>query len=380
MAKRLGFEKPRRVNGKVWVNTFFPPYPSVAFDRFLGAVFERKRVPFSVYFAVTDICPYRCPHCSYGNHAKGRLDTVGAKDIIRQIDALGTTTIGFTGGEPLLRDDIVELIEAAGDMSTVMFTTGHRLTDELASNLKNAGLDCLMIGLESDDGERHDKIRGVAGSFDEGLGAIETSLKAGLYTAISTVASRDKINDGTIERLAKFANTHAVHELRVLEPVPTGNLQAHAEQLLTPAESRKMYDFHVNRNRGHKHTTVACFAYLESDDMFGCGAGYHHLFIDALGNVCPCDLTPLSMGNALAEPLADIWARMSKWFDKPRCGCFMKQLYEDPDTFKQTAELPLDTESSATLCSKCPHDDKLPRVYENLFKGRKREDQSGNRK
>lgn len=371
MAKRLSCENPRKHDGLVWVNTFFPPYPSPAFDRFLDAVFERKRVPFSTYFAVTDNCPYKCPHCSYGSHAKGRLDTAQVKNIIHQIDALGTTTIGFTGGEPLLRPDIVELIESTGRMSTIMFTTGHRLTNQLAQNLKSAGLDCLMIGLESDNPDTHDQIRGVSGSFDEGLRAIQTSLNAGLYTAVSTVATRDKITDGTIERLADFANSHGAHELRILEPVPTGSLQTQKEQLLTPAESRKMYDFHVQWNRLRNNCTVASFAYLESDDMFGCGAGYHHLFIDALGNVCPCDLTPLSMGNALAEPLADIWSAMNKWFDKPRCGCFMKQLYETPDTFTESVELPLNPPAAATLCSKCPHDDKLPRVYENLFKAHK---------
>ena len=105
----------------MWVNTFFPPYPSAAFDRFLGAVLERRRVPFSTYFAVTDECPYRCPHCSYGKHQKGSLDTEGAKDVIRQIESLGTAMIGFTGGEPLMREDIVELVDyVGGRMASVM--------------------------------------------------------------------------------------------------------------------------------------------------------------------------------------------------------------------------------------------------------------------
>ncbi len=128
-----------------------------------------------------------------------------------------------------------------------------------------------------------------------------------------------------------------------------------------------MYDFHIDWNRRGKGCSVASFAYLESDEMFGCGAGYHHLFNDAVGNVCPCDLTPLSMGNAVDEPLNVIWERMSEWFEKPRCGCFMKQVYDKREGFENCVELPLKTEQARSLCKACGRGEKLPRIYETLL-------------
>ncbi len=126
MAKQLCNENARCHNGRVYVNTFFPPYPSKAFDKLLDAVIGRERVPYSTYFAVTDECPYRCAHCSYGMHKKGRVDTKRAIEVIEQIKSIGTVTIGFTGGEPLMRDDIVELTAGAGDdTASIIFTTGH---------------------------------------------------------------------------------------------------------------------------------------------------------------------------------------------------------------------------------------------------------------
>jgi len=370
MAKVLKWENPHYHNGKYYINTFFPPYPSKAFDRFLSAVIERKRIPYSTYFAVTDKCPFKCPHCSYGLRQKGAMDTRAALDTIRQIKSLGTITIGFTGGEPLLRDDIVELVNSAGDdTASILFTTGYRLDKELAAKLQNANLGCLMIGIESDNAEVHDNIRGVKGSFQQAVKAIELSIEAGLYTAISTVATKDKIRNGSIRRLAELADKSGVHEFRILEPIPTGSIFGHTDEILTEDEAKGLADFHKQWNCRNRGPAISSFSHLESDEMFGCGAGFHHLFVDAIGNVCPCDLTPLSFGNLSAEPLADIWQRMEQFFGLPRCGCFMKEIC--PQLCNSSKQiLPFDTNKSLELCKSRRNDGKLPGIYQNLFKGR----------
>lgn len=372
MAKQVRYENPHSVNGRVHINSFFPPYPSKAFDKFLEAVLNGWRVPFSTYFAITDKCPYHCPHCSYGKHIRGELGTEQAMEIIRQIKSIGTVTLGFTGGEPLMRKDIADLVRAAGDdTATVMFSTGCNLTADLAKKLFDAGLDCMTIGIESDDPQKHDTIREVKGSFNTAIQAIELSLNADLYTAISTIGSRDKLYNGTLERLAQLATERGVHEFRILEPIPTGSYSGQDSQILTAEESRQIAEFHKQWNRTGKGPAIAGFAHLESDAMFGCGAGFHHLFIDALGNVCPCDLTPLKLGNVLEEPLYDIWAKMSQWFDLPRCGCLMKKLCTETDVFEDAVQLPLCKEKSSQLCNRLQPDEKLPKVFENLFRHRK---------
>ncbi len=365
IAKLLGFENPHTHNGRLYINTFFPPYPSAAFDRFMQAVYDRRRVPFSTYFAVTDQCPYKCGHCSYGNHKKGHLSTAQAVDIIEQIKSVGTVTIGFTGGEPLLRGDIAALVRQAGEsVSKVLFTTGFNLDARLADELKEAGLDAMMIGIESDDERIHDAIRGAAGSFAMGLKAIEISRRAGIYTGISTVATKDKLQDGTIERLAVLAGQWGASEFRILEPVPTGSLSGQTCQTLTAAQSKRLADFHKQWNKAGKGVAISCFSHLESAEAFGCGAGFHHLFIDALGNVCPCDLTPLSFGNALEESLAAIWGRMEKLFGSPRCGCLMAELAAKIDLEGQT--LPLDPLQSTQICEKHKQPTPLPQAFKRL--------------
>lgn len=370
MAKMLCYENPQHHKGQLYINTFFPPYPSKAFDAFLEAVLERRRVPFSTYFAVTDRCPYKCPHCSYGKHFAGHMNTEKALEAIEQIKSIGTITIGFTGGEPLLRDDIVTLVEATEDTNCVMFSAGHRLTKKLAEDLFKAGLSCLTIGLESDNSEIHDKVRGVSGSFEEGIKAIELSQDAGLYTAISTVGIRDKLNDGTINRMAEMATKLSVHEFRILEPIPTGRYSDNQCQMLNVDESKELADFHKQWNRKGKEPAIASFAHLESDEMFGCGAGYHHLFIDAVGNVCPCDLTQISMGNITEEPLLEIWNKMNEWFNLPRCGCFVKEICNEVNS-EATLEFPICKDRSIKICNDHKRKDTLPGVFEGLLKDHK---------
>jgi len=372
MARQLRNENPHRHDGQIHINTFFPPYPSKAFDRFLEAVFNRWRIPFSTYFAVTDQCPYKCPHCSYGRHIRGRLDTQQALKVIEQIRSIGTVTIGFTGGEPLLREDIADLVSSVGDdTASVIFSTGYNLDKTLADKLYCAGLDCMTIGMESHLPDQQDLIRGVKGSFDTAIAAITISLHAGLYTSISTVASRDKLNNGTLEQMAELAERYGVHEFRILEPIPTGNWSEQITEVLTAEESSQLAEFHKQWNRRGKGPAIACFAHLESDAMFGCGAGFHHLFVDAVGNVCPCDLTPLKLGNVLEEPLFEIWTRISQWFDMPRCGCFMKRVCAESDVLQNTSEFPLSREKSEALCTCLKRESKLPTVFANLFKDHK---------
>lgn len=365
--RRLRYEKPHRFGRQIRVNTFFPPYPSLAFDRFCRAVIERRRVPYSTYLAVTGRCPCRCGHCSYAGRADRELSTVAMLDLIKQIKSLGTCTLGLTGGEPLLRDDLEELAAAAGpEMACILFTTGHGLDERRAAGLKRASVACVTIGLESSDPIEHDRVREFTGSFEQVRAAAVVSRAAGLYFAISTVATHEKIARNELERMYDLAAEWDAGEFRVLAPVATGGWRGCGAAMLSPAELRLVAEFHHAYNRRPSGPAIASFAYLESDELFGCGAGFHHLFIDAAGQVCPCDLTPLSFGDTTIEPLPAIWRRMAAYFPGPRRGCLMQVLSRQVGDWPDT--LPLPRENSESLCSTRVYGGPLPEGYRRLVK------------
>lgn len=363
--RQMSHERPHIFNGQIRVNTFFPPYPSVQFDRFCQHIIARSRVPFSTYLAVTGDCPDSCAHCSYGHREAAELSTEQWIDIIGQLAELGVCTIGFTGGEPLLRDDIVELVTAASEkMSTILFTAGSGLNDELAGRLAGAGITCVTVGFESNSRQVHDDVREREGSYDEAVAAVEACRRAGIYTAISTIAFDDKVADGTLDRMYKMAEEWGIGEFRILSPVPTGSAAGNSEVVASGDTLDRVKEFHRAHNRRRTGPIVASFASLESPEKFGCGAGYHHLFVDSGGEVCPCDLTPMSFGNAASESIVEIWERMGGYFPFPRCDCVMKEMLNEIDS---STQLPLPREVSEQICPPRPSDDSLPGCYCRLF-------------
>ena len=423
LLRRMRSELPHRFAGLTRVNTFFPPHPSPAFGRFCQAVIQRRRVPFSAYLAVTSRCPYRCEHCSLAGRDGGEMDREQVLGLIEQIKGLGTCTLGLTGGEPLLREDLEEFVRAAGpEMTTVVFTTGYGLDDQRAGRLAQAGVTCVTVGIESDDPDKQAKVRGEErslapardggrdgdggaveaaerqagaeaggaecksgvsgttfdrtpatrrdrhdatprdGSWEQARRAVEACRRAGIYPAISTIGTADKLRGGELERMHELGGRWGAGEFRVLAPVATGGWSGRPSAMLSPAELAELADFHVRMNRRRVLPAVACFAYLESAEMFGCGAGYHHLFIDPSGEVCPCDLTPLSMGSALARPLGEIWAQMGELFARPRRSCLMREL-----AGRVRAPLPMPAQASQELCRLCRHSGELPEGYRRLL-------------
>ncbi len=364
---RMKYEKPHRFAGQIRINTFFPPYPSPAFDRFCRTVTERRRVPHSTYLAVTGGCPFACGHCSYAGRSGQAMSTAEMLATIAQIKALGTATLGLTGGEPLLRDDLEVFIAAAApEMACIVFTTGHGLDSRRAGRLRSAGVTCVTIGLEYADAVNHDRVREHRGSFAEAEAAAQACREAGVYLAISTVSTHEKLASGELERLYALGQRWGAGEFRVLAPVATGAWTGCGSVMLSPEERRALADFHCRHNRHATGPAVASFAYLESDEVFGCGAGFHHLYIDAGGQVCPCDLTPLSFGDVTGERLIDIWKRMGALFPAPRRGCLMGDMAAD--LRDHAKPLPLPPEVSTRLCGAHPARGPLPEGYRRLVR------------
>jgi MoaA/NifB/PqqE/SkfB family radical SAM enzyme len=132
--------------------------------------------------------------------------------------------------------------------------------------------------------------------------------------------------------------------------------------LLSPQEKEDIKRFHIRSNKRNTGPVVAANAYLESAEMFGCNAGYHHCFIDASGEVCPCDLMPLSFGNLTEHSFHEVWNAMEPFFPRPQANCLMGRLAgKIPVT-----TLPLPPAQSSNLLSDI-EPSALPRLYQHLL-------------
>jgi MoaA/NifB/PqqE/SkfB family radical SAM enzyme len=136
--------------------------------------------------------------------------------------------------------------------------------------------------------------------------------------------------------------------------------------LLTPAERDLLIALHKKANRSSEYPKVTVLPYIESARLFGCTAGFNHIYIDASGNVCPCDFTPLSFGNIRHDDLEHILARLYEYFGKPRTECFMQMNYKKiQEQFE--GEFPLPFHKARLICSATSaQDEQVPLLYKKL--------------
>lgn len=330
--------------GKLVVNSFLPPINSEAYNTIAMAVpgedeefFDnhvngKRNAPISTYIAITSRCMYKCWHCSAKRFIVGEenykeeLSTEDLKKIVSDLQNLGVGIIGFTGGEPLLRKDLEEIIEAVDERSvTLLFTNGYKLNLDKAQRLKKSGLFAVGISLDSIDSEIHDSKRGFKGAFENSINAIENCKKTGLYTMVQTVCTREMLNSKEIYEIAAYLKKLGVDELRVLEPIPCGELLEKNEAILSLSEKEELKKLHIIFNNNKKYVKTSVFPYLESKQQFGCGAGVQHSYIDNKGNFTPCDFVSESFGNVLNEDIKDIWSKMHQKIGKPKCYCYAKK-------------------------------------------------------
>ncbi len=370
--------KLTELGGRIYSNTFTPPFPSPAYDRYLEgvlAIASGRPWPVITNFAVTPHCPCSCRHCSFAHRVPEELPLARLKEAIGEVQELGTSVIGLTGGEPLLRTDLEEIVAAVGDRSmSLVFTTGWQLTRERVRALREAGLGVPVVSLDHWRPEVHDARRGVEGIHAGAVRAIELFREEGFYVAVSFVPDRALLRDRTeLERTLAFIRDLGVNDMRLTSPILSGQLTARHDWLLTPEDVGVVFEIQerLTKTRGEP----GCFAYdyFESEQIYGCGAGYNYMFVDAGGNVCPCDFTMISFGNIKERPIAEIWGETSRRFAAPGLACYANVI-SDTIAAEPSPLRPLSPEASHGVVDRHPpfDPDRPPGFHRNMGMAPKR--------
>lgn len=334
-------ERVVKHDGKYIINSFLPPVNSRAFRTISesvpgeGSLFYTNHVkgtrlaPISTYVAVTKRCMYNCWHCSASqmmDRVDEDLSTKEMIDVMQQLQKLGVGIIGITGGEPLVRKDLEEIIKAIDERSmTLLFSNGFGLTRERAKRLKEAGLFGIAISFDSVKASVHDAKRGYEGAHHIALEAIRNAKLEGLYTMGQVVCTREMLQSGEIHEVAKYLKKEGIHELRIVEPIPCGHLEEKTDEVLSEDEKEELIQLHIRYNHDKSYPKTSVFPYVESPNQYGCGAGIQHSYIDYQGNFRACDFIYKTYGNVLQEPLEHIWKKTHQACGKPKCQCMAKK-------------------------------------------------------
>lgn len=365
-------ERLVRHRGRWVINAFLPPFPGDAFDRqFENLLPGKQLIPLSAFVAITSDCPADCWHCSLKNRRPGKpLSREQWLDVIAQLNQIGTAIIGLTGGEPLTQEYLPELVRAAnqGGAEVELFTSGIGLTQAKCDALRKAGLWAVGVSLDHTKADIVDRKRRTPKAFEAAIAALKMAQQTGFYTFVNAVPDRETVISGEYQRLYELAKRLKIHELRLIEPMPCGQLMNDGHDcLLRREEVDVLRRFHRTINRRGRGPKVCAFNEIESPQMFGCVAGFQHLFVDPTGEVCPCDFTPLSFGNVQDEPLANIWQRMTDAMRQPRRNCFIQTNAALIRRYAEGHGFPLPTEVSLRILAESP-EEPLPDYFQQATK------------
>ncbi len=258
------------------------------------------RRPLVVSFEVTNSCTCNCRHCDHGGPA-AEPDRVTPDDIRRWTKVLRPGGIQISGGEPLVRDDIIECVRAAqragGLPYTVFVTNASLLTEEKYLALREAGVDQFSVSLDFPD-ERHDDFRRHPGLFDH-LDALLPRLAAYGYDDIVLNTAVTRENYKYMNDLVDLAEVWGVNiSFSAYSPRRTGDTSYMITEADELAQLRRQFDVLGERKRDDPRgrvvnscTTLAdTYKYFERGGTPGCTAGLRFLVVAADGYLQPCSM------------------------------------------------------------------------------------------
>ena len=298
--------------------------------------------PFIVIWETTQACDLACLHCRASARPwreSGELSTEEAMRLMDTVRSFGHPLFVLTGGDPLKREDTVDLVEYGRriGLRVALTPSGTPLmTREVLQRLHDAGLARLAVSLDGSCAEIHDHFRGVAGSFDWSVRMLREAREIGLSTQINTTISRHNVGD--LEPLMGLMGKLGISLWSVFFIVPTG--RARASDLATAEEFEhvfnRLYDLsktapfdikttaaphyrrvvmqrQVAERRGGTRsepasplTTGLGFSLPDGVGRAkGVNDGNGFLFVSHLGEIYPSGFLPVSAGNVRTDDLVE---------------------------------------------------------------------------
>lgn len=272
-----------------------------------------------VSWMTTNQCNLKCSHCyqDAGEKYSEELTTAEAKHMIDGIYNAGFKIMIFSGGEPLMRSDIFELVAyaAAKGLRPVFGTNGMLITEETAQKLKAAGAAAMGISLDSLTPAKHNAFRGDSQAFELTVQGMENCKKAGLPFQIHITLmdwNRSEVCD-----MIDFAVKIGAMAVQVFFLIPVGRGKYIEETSLEVMEYERTLQAIMKKSTqvpisvkptcAPQFTRVAEQTGIETRFERGCLAGLTYCIVSPIGEIRPCAYMTEVAGNMHTDDFADVW-------------------------------------------------------------------------
>jgi radical SAM protein len=291
-----------------------------------------NETPLLVIWETTQACDLACAHCrasAMSERHRRELTTPESYNLLDQVRSCGNPLMVFTGGDPLKRPDLFDLMAYSvklGLRTNVSPSATPLLTIEAIDDFQRLGVARMAISLDGPDATSHDAFRGVAGTFDHAMLALRHAQRIGLETQVQTTVTRRNIE--LLPRIADLVGEVGGKMWSVFFLVVTG--RALHEDDLTAQEYEKVFEilygisktapfdvkttegmhyrrYVAQRERGNRGENLAARKIVWRSAGVSDGKGF--VFVSHTGEVYPSGFLPISAGNVRRDSLANIYRR-----------------------------------------------------------------------
>jgi radical SAM protein with 4Fe4S-binding SPASM domain len=305
--------------------------------------------PQEAFWDITAQCNLRCVHC-YNSDEKPKdkeLSTDEVKRTLEEMSTFGVGSISFSGGEPFMRKDFVEIASHATSLAfsyVSVATNGTLLDPETARLLKHPKLH-IQVSIDGDTAEVHDRIRGVVGAFERAVSGLKILLEEGVQTKVCTTANQ--LNIDRIPNVIQMMQDLGVKNYRVQGVTPIGRGKKNMREImLPPSRMKSLVEYLVSKNLDPGGLSFTLQPPPDDPVDFSasgaCSAGYSTCSITSEGMVVPCTyFWGMNGENVRDHTFQWIWehstllnyfrtiklneikgaCRECKWFMRCRGGC-----------------------------------------------------------
>ncbi|HAM15523.1 MAG TPA: radical SAM/SPASM domain-containing protein [Eggerthellaceae bacterium] len=290
------------------------------------------KAPRIIAWEITRSCNLACAHCRAAAHCDpypGELSLEECKAVMDDIASITDPILILTGGEPLMRPDIWEIIDYAHEMglSPVIGTNGTLISDECAAQIAAHGIPRVSVSLDFPDAAGQDAFRGREGAFDEALAGIRNLRAHGVGVQVNTTIT--KMNHRLVDDMHELALSEGAEAFHPFLLVPTGRGEDLVDVELSPDEYEEVltWAYHCQKTSpmhfkptdapqyyriirqlsAREGREVTPETYGMEAMTRGCLGGITFAFISHVGDVQPCGYFDMQLGNVKETPFSEIW-------------------------------------------------------------------------
>jgi len=293
------------------------------------------RPPFMVSYSITKECNLKCKHCysdSVDQPAPDELTTEEAFGLMDDLSKWGIGLLIIDGGEPLCRDDLLDIVRYASSkgIRTTIGSNGTLIDQEMARKMIEAGVMSVAISVDGANAQTHDSFRGIDGTFEQTFKGIEACRNAGLPFQFNMVIRKDSLPQ--LKDMLRLALESGANAAEVFDLVAAGRAKQECQSQVLSSDERKgvmewlaqyqeeypliirvpacpMYPLTLQRKQIQPaHFSADMLRRIPYYDR-GCAAGMPmgYVMIQCDGEVNPCMLLQVDLGNVREQSIINIW-------------------------------------------------------------------------